>query len=51
MNEKEYWYWFCNIDGLGLAKQQLLLNAFGAPEIIFKTDPEMIKSKNILDNK
>lgn len=42
--ELEYWFWLCNIDGMGSRKIQELLTYYKEPEVIFYTDAEEIKN-------
>ena len=35
MTKKEYWYWLCNIEGIGLKKIQAILNVYETPEVAF----------------
>ncbi len=32
MTKKEYWFWLCNLEQIGLKKIQAILNFFGTPE-------------------
>ncbi|BCJ95256.1 DNA processing protein DprA [Anaerocolumna cellulosilytica] len=36
MTEKEYWFWLCNLEQVGLSKKEKLLNYFGTPEEVYK---------------
>lgn len=36
MTNKEYWFWLCNLEGIGIKKIQLLLDYFGSPEEVYK---------------
>lgn len=35
MTNKEYWYWLCNIDGIGNRKIKSLLRLFPSPEAVY----------------
>jgi DNA processing protein len=35
MTKKEYWYWLCNLDNIGLKKIQAILKVYGTPEQAF----------------
>lgn len=62
MNDYEefYWYWLCNISGIGNAKIRSLLEVFETPENIYQADEELLcrvggmtaaNIKNLLDAK
>lgn len=36
MTLKEYWFWLCNLEQIGIKKTQLLLEFFGTPEEIYR---------------
>lgn len=36
MTLKEYWFWLCNLEQIGIKKIQLLLEFFGTPEEIYR---------------
>ncbi len=36
MTSKEYWFWLCNLEQVGIKKIQLLLEFFGTPEEIYR---------------
>lgn len=40
--ELEYWFWLCNIDGMGSRKLQELLAYYKEPEIIYQLEAEEI---------
>ncbi len=37
MTEREYWFWLCTIDGVGMVTMNILLEYFKSPENIFNT--------------
>lgn len=41
-NEDFYWYWLCNISGIGNVKIRSLLEAFETPENIYQADEELL---------
>lgn len=41
--ELEYWFWLCNIDGIGSRKIQELLSYYKEPEKIYQSKPEEVK--------
>ncbi len=36
MTSKEYWFWLCNLEQIGIKKIRLLLEFFGTPEEIYR---------------
>lgn len=38
MEEREYWYWFCNLKGIGIRKMNGLLTYFKDPVHLFEAD-------------
>lgn len=36
MTKKEYWFWLCNLEHIGMKKIQALLDFFGTPEEIYR---------------
>lgn len=50
MTDKEYWYWLCNIQKIGLKKTTYLINYFGTPkEVYYSTRKELIKVPGLLE--
>ncbi len=49
--ELEYWFWLCNIDGIGSRKIQELLAYFKRPEVIYRLKVEEIKSAVYLNER
>lgn len=43
MTNREYWYWLCNIEGIGIRKITHLLEYFTCPEEIYRASNEEIK--------
>ncbi|MDF2473332.1 MAG: hypothetical protein K0R21_1114 [Anaerocolumna sp.] len=48
MTNKEYWYWLCNIDNIGLKKIQTLIDYFMTPEQVFYAKEDELKQFSIL---
>ena len=44
LNEKEYWYWFVNINRIGRLTRNRLLSIYNTPKDIFHADPKEIRS-------
>lgn len=44
MTNKEYWYWFCNIKGLGAVGKQALLENFSSVQDIFSAAPAQLEA-------
>lgn len=51
MKKKEYWYWLCNIEGIGLRTVEKLLLRYQTPEKIFLEKEARIKENDILKPK
>lgn len=51
MDNRFYWYWLCNIPGVGNVKTESLLNTFGTPKEIYNASEKFIKATNILTDK
>lgn len=43
MTDKEYWYWLCNIPGIGARKIKHLLDVYREPKQLFFIEPEQLK--------
>lgn len=48
MTQKEYWFWLCNIDQIGLKKTQALLEFFGTPEQIYLDNGKGLEQITVL---
>lgn len=46
--EDFYWYWLCNIPGIGTMKRKHLLEQFHAPENIYKADYKALRQCSVL---
>lgn len=46
-----YWYWLCNIKGIGIKKRRQLLDVFNEPECIYKTDEKLLSEVKQLSEK
>lgn len=49
--DKFYWYWLCNIPGIGQVKIKKLIDAFNTPENIYKADLESISELGVITRK
>ena len=41
--EEKYWYWLCNVRGIGRKKIENLIEGFGSPKKIYETNGEMLE--------
>ncbi len=48
MEEKEYWYWLCNLKGIGVRKITALLACFEHPETIYNAEKKYLSQLNVL---
>ncbi len=46
-----YWYWICNITGVGILKIRKLLNIFNTPENVYKCSEQVLRQTGILKEK
>lgn len=51
MDEKFYWYWLCNIPGLGNRRIEKLIQAFGDIRDIYNAEEKYLKAVHILKEK
>lgn len=51
IEEMAYWFWLCNIDGIGSRKIQELLEHYQTPEEIFKIEKQEIEKQVYLTNR
>lgn len=51
MTKKEYWYWLCNINGIGNRKISHLLNFFHCPKEVYKATENQLKFVQGLNQK
>lgn len=47
MTQKEYWYWLCNIDNIGLKKIEAILNYYASPEYAYLDNGDGLKQLTI----
>lgn len=50
MTNKEYWFWLCNIEGIGLKKTQAILDLYQSPEQAFHENHIGLDQISILTN-
>jgi DNA processing protein len=48
MTQKEYWFWLCNLDNIGLKKIKAILDVYETPEQAFRENSNRIEQINIL---
>ena len=49
--EEYYWYWFCNIPGVGMVKLRRLLALFETPMQVYKAKKQLLQSVGILTDR
>ena len=42
MEDKLYWYWLCNLSGIGNKRIKRLLDVFKSPKAVFYAAPEAL---------
>ncbi len=48
MTEKEYWFWLCNLEQIGLKKIQAILDYYGTPEQVYRDKGGGLDQINLL---
>lgn len=51
MKQNEYWYWLCNIEGIGTKTIEKLLLRYQTPEKIYTIKEKLVEETNILNTK
>ena len=48
MNDEFYWYWLCNINGIGNVKIKKLLEQFHTPKDLYEADEDRVRQSGVL---